>query len=210
MKIINSNSLGKCWQQILKAVYRQGKIILNNEGNIKELLDLIIFVKNISEDALVRRYGNRAMIQWMKNNFNKKTPIRGWGYSYGSRIKDFQGFNQMSVIIKKLKNNPHSKSSIIGLILPAEDKQHVPCLIALDFKIRNKNLITTAFFRSQDVGEKFCADALAIKSISERIAKPLNYPLGQFVFFIKSAHIYLSDLDAVDKILNNEPKTSRK
>jgi thymidylate synthase len=204
MKIIKANSLGKCWRECLLVVYREGKILDDDKGKIKELLDLVITIKNIDEDRFVKIHGDKSMIKWMKNNFDKKIPIASWEYSYGGRIYDFQGVNQMSAMIQKLRKNPSSKSATISLMLPPQDNRHIPCLAALDFKVRNKKLITTAFFRSQDVGKKLYADALALKNIADKIAKAINKQTGEFVIFIKSAHFYLKDLNQLKDVLDHE------
>lgn len=202
MNIIETKSLGKAWEKIFRKVYSSGNVIQDDKGDIKELLDVFVIIRDIKEDSFVKKYGNKEIIRWMEDNFSKKKPIENWGYSYGQRIYDFLGVNQLEYIVKKLKNNPDSKSATISLMMAPEDKRHVPCLVALDFKIRNGGLVTTSFFRSQDIGKKFYADALVIKKIADKVAKKISWPVKSFVFYIKSAHFYLSDIKQLEKIFN--------
>lgn len=202
MRIIRANKIGEAWKKPLLEIYKHGKIIDDDKGKIKELLDFLIIIRGIEEnDPIIKRYANKKIIEWMKQNFEKTEPIDNWGYSYGQRLYNFGGINQIKSIIQKLKKNSAAKSATISLMLPPNDIRHVPCLIALDFKIRNKKLITTAFFRSQDIGKKIYADAISIKSLASKIAKALSMPVAEFVFFIKSAHFYLDDLEQLKDIL---------
>ena len=137
----------------------------------------------------------------MLNNFGKTTEVDDWGYSYGQRLYDFKGVNQIKYVISRLKSNHESKSATISFMFPPEDIKHIPCIIAIDFKIRDKKLIVTSFFRSQDIGKKFYADAIAINSIAEKISRSLSIRHQEFLFFIKSAHIYLNDIQILKPIL---------
>lgn len=202
MKIIRAKQFGQAWQKIVKEVVKFGSIVNDDKGRIKESLDFIVLVESIEQnDPIVKRYGNQKMISWMLNNFDKITPIDGWGYSYGQRLYDFAGVDQIKSVISKLKSNPESKSATVSLMLPPADLRHTPCIIAIDFKIRDKKLIVTSFFRSQDVGKKFYADAIAINSITMKIARALSIKHKEFLFFIKSAHIYLSDIETLKSTL---------
>lgn len=202
MKIIKARQLGQAWQKSVKAVAKFGNIVSDDKGRIRELLDLFILVENIEKnDPIVKKYGNQKMINWMLNNFSKTTSIDGWGYSYGQRIYDFAGIDQIKSVITKLKSSPESKSATVSLMLPPADLKHTPCIIAIDFKIRDKKLIVTSFLRSQDIGKKFYADAIVINSIARTIARALSIKNKEFLFFIKSAHIYLSDVESLKPIL---------
>ncbi|MDD3434572.1 MAG: thymidylate synthase [Candidatus Pacebacteria bacterium] len=202
MQIIKANNLGEAWKKSLFKIYKYGKIMDDDKGKIKELLDFLIIIRQIKKnDPIIKRYANKKTIKWMKQNFEQTEPMNNWGYSYGQRLYNFGGVNQIKSIIQKLKKNPVAKSATISLMLPPNDTKHVPCLVALDFKVRNKKLITTAFFRSQDIGKKFYADAIAIKLLTNKIAKALSIQLTEFVFFIKSAHFYLDDIGQLKDML---------
>jgi len=202
MRIIKASKIGEAWKKSLLEIYKRGEIIDDDKGKIKELLDFLIIVRRIEEDdPIIKEYANKEAIEWMKKNFEKTEPINNWGYSYAQRLYNFLGINQIESIVQKLKKNPVAKSATISLMLPSDDTKHIPCLVALDFKIRNKKLITTAFFRSQDIGKKIYADALVIKLLAGKIAEALSIPIGEFVFFIKSAHFYLDDLEQLKDIL---------
>ena len=95
---------------------------------------------------------------------------------------------------EKLVNNPEAKSATIALMNPEEDYEgHMPCIISLDFKIRNEQLDITGFFRSQDIGKKIYADILALNAILTEVSEKIKVKSGDVKIFISSAHIYEQD-----------------
>jgi thymidylate synthase len=77
---------------------------------------------------------------------------------------------------------------------PEEDYEgHMPCIISLDFKIRNEQLDITGFFRSQDIGKKIYADILALNAILTEVSEKIKVKSGDVKIFISSAHIYEQD-----------------
>lgn len=200
MIIIEAINPGEAWKKSVSAVFENGKEIKDGEKKIKELLNVNITIENPRTiDAITKKYGEKKMIQWMKNNFLKLEPVEDWGYSYGQRMQDFQGFNQYENIIKKLQNNLTTKSATISFMYPPDDKKHVPCIVAIDLKIRQKMLIGTAFFRSQDAGKKLYADIICIGEIMNRIAKKINVKTGLLNLHVVSLHIYQEDFPELKK-----------
>lgn len=143
------------------------------------------------------------MIDWMVNkNFGGSEPILDWGYCYGTRFSNFKGVNQIEKIVTKLRKNPESKSATISLIDPSTDFDgHMPCIVALDFKIRDSKLYVTGFFRSQDVGKKLYADIIALGTIQKKISELLSIKKGSVKIFISSAHIYEADFEKINRFI---------
>lgn len=42
------------------------------------------------------------MIEWMKNNFFSDKNVLDWGYSYGQRLTNYEGINQIKNVKEKL------------------------------------------------------------------------------------------------------------
>lgn len=114
---------------------------------------------------------------------------------------DFGGINQIQNVIQKLKKNPESKSATITLMNPDGDKHHMPCIVALDFKIRNKQLMLTAFFRSQDVGKKIYADIICLGEIEKQIADSVGVAMGPLNILIVSLHVYEADFEKIADLI---------
>ena len=204
MKEINSDTPGLAWKKALNLVYFQGDEISDGNKKLKELLNVFITIKNpVQIDEVLKRFGDMKMIELMKDNFLKQESAFEGIFSYGSRIFNYHGINQLESIISKLSKNPESKSAVINFLDPSEDKSHIPCICTLDIKIRNDKLIGTAFFRSQDVGKKLYADIIALGSIMENISKILKITLGELNILAVSLHLYQEDLPLFSNILEN-------
>jgi thymidylate synthase len=207
MEMIKEKSAGILWQKACLLVMNKGHEVKDNEQNLKEIIDLYIEVENASEhDDLIKKYSDPEMIKWMMNdNFGGDKPVLNWGYCYGMRLYDYDGVNQIGKIIEKLKKNPESKSSTIVTMKPSADFDgHMPCIVVIDFKIRNNKLLLTSFFRSQDIGKKIYADIFSLGKIQNDISQALNVDCGPVKIFISSAHVYESDFEAVNKLIGSQ------
>ncbi|MDD4352886.1 MAG: thymidylate synthase [Candidatus Nanoarchaeia archaeon] len=202
MQIIKSESIGNAWKDALKLIKYKGNSVYDGEIKLKEIINLIFEIENpLENDEIIKKFGDEAMIKFMFSNFLEQEPVLNWGYSYGQRIFNFENIDQLEDIKQKLKKNTESKSATLCLMNPPKDKNHSPCINVLDFKIRDGHLILTAFFRSQDIGKKFYADALCITHLGKMITKEFeNIPI-KLVMNIVSAHIYEPDLKRVNEII---------
>lgn len=199
---INTLTPGIAWQKCVNLVYKNGNSIKDGSDNLKEVLNVFISIKSpLVSDKILDQFSDPKIINWMENNFLKETPILDWGYNYGQRLFNYNGLNQIKEIIKKLQKNPNSKSATVTLTDPNNDKNHTPCIVSLDFKIRNNKLLTSAFFRSQDVGKKIYADIISIGKISQIISDKLKIPNGGLNLFIVSLHLYQQDEINIKKLL---------
>jgi len=193
---------GEAWMKAVKRVMKFGSKVMDGNRKLKELINVFLIVENpCATDQILKKYADSKMISWMRDNFLKSEPVLDWGYSYGQRFSNFDGVNQIEQVVQKLIKNPETKSATITLMDPKGDTHHVPCIVSIDFKIRNRYLITTAFFRSQDVGKKIYADIICIGEIAKRIAERANVEAGELNILIVSLHYYEEDVDKINKLL---------
>ncbi len=203
MKILQAKTAGKLWIKAMEEVYNNGTPIKDSEQNLRELLSVLVSVDEPTViDEEIKIHGDVNMISWMNDNFLSLKEVDNWGYSYGQRMYDFDGhYNQFEKIAEKLIKNPESKSATISFMYPGHDDKHMPCIVALDFKIRNGRLNGSAFFRSQDAGKKFYADIMCMGEILRRLAERINLLVGELNIFIASLHIYENDFEMVEGII---------
>lgn len=202
--IIQERTIGQAWRTCCQEVMSKGSSEKDSETNIKELMNIIVKISNpFDNDAKIASYMNQEIISWMRKNFFQKKPIKEWGYSYGQRLYDYNGINQIESVIKKLKSKRETKAATITTIIPSQDSKHAPCICLLDFKIRNDKMQTTAIFRSQDIGKKMCADALCLAEIMKHVASSVGVQAGNLILHIISAHIYESDFDQIKNLLRD-------
>ena len=200
---IKENSIGKAWKESIKLINEKGQVIHDGEDKLYEILGLHIRIENPNEnDSFIKKFGDISMIEWMKKNFFSNENILNWGYSYGQRLKNYDGINQLESVKEKLLKNIESKSATICLNNPKGDKKHSPCINVLDFKVRDNTVILNTFFRSQDICKKMYADATCLTLILNDMAKTLNVENTELNLYIMSAHIYEKDLEKGKQIIN--------
>ena len=137
-------------------------------------------------------------------NFYGSKSVLNWGYCYGLRLRNYLGINQIDKVVEKLNRKPESKSATIVIMDPKVDfNGHMPCIVTLDFKIREGKLLATAFFRSQDVGKKMYADILSLGKIQKEVGEKTRTKPGKLKIFISSAHIYETEFNKVKELLQN-------
>lgn len=201
---VAGSSIGNVWHQLLKHVYEDGGTTTDDGVELTEALDVHVElqypVTDLEEDEFLQQYMNDEDVRWMLANFHSQEPIEGWGYSYGSRFRDFEGHDQLKYVRDKLSSKPTSKSATVTSMYPPGDQQHVPCISTLDFKLRD-GLMMTAFFRSQDIGKKSYADLIALKRLQDELAHDLDVENNKMRLHIVSAHIYETDYGRVEDIL---------
>lgn len=203
MKHIFGTTTGEVWKKAAAEVYLHGNAVKDGDANLKECLNIFLTIeKPLESDPILRDHADPRMIEWMRDNFLKLEPVSDWGYSYGQRFLSYDGIDQIEQVITKLKKNPESKSATITLMNPLGDQHHMPCIVAIDFKIREGKLMTTASFRSQDVGKKLYADVICIGEIAKKIADQTSCVAGDVILHIVSLHAYETDWNAISRLMS--------
>jgi thymidylate synthase len=206
---VYSKTPGEAWIEVCRLVLERGEKARDEDLILKEILNCFISIENPSmEDEILTKYGNIKEKEWMRRLWleTKFVPAMerfpALEESYGKRIFDINGENHLEWVINKLKNNPDTKSATISTLSPGEKrKTNLSCITTLDFKIRNKKLITTIFVRSQDAYKKLQWDILFLGQIAKTIAEQVGIPPGPLNSFVVSEHIYDTDFKEVEKLL---------
>jgi len=203
MKEIKAKTIGEAWLMSCRHIMKYGKKQKDNNKNLKEVMFLQLTIKKPNQnDSIVEKYGDKQGIEWMHSNFleQKNVPELKNALSYGTRLFNFKGKNQINWVIEKLKKKPETKAATISMIMH-DDEDYIPCVSVIDFKIRNNKLILTAMCRAIDFGKKVYANLLSLNKIQEIVSKEINMPVGELVMYNISAHIYEEDYDKIEKIL---------
>ena len=91
---------------------------------------------------------------------------------------------------------------------PKLDTQHdsVPCMILLQFIIRDNALYITGYWRSWDIYGASYANMKAIENIARKIQDELEVELAELTIYTASAHIYKKDLDEAKRIVKENSR----
>ncbi|MBN2237360.1 MAG: thymidylate synthase [Bacteroidales bacterium] len=127
---------------------------------------------------------------------------RSWPDQHGNHV------DQISQIIKSIKNNPNSRRHIVSAWNVGEIKNMAlpPCHILFQFYVANGKLSCQLYQRSADIflGVPFNIASYAL--LTMMIAQVSELELGEFVHTLGDAHIYLNHLDQVKLQLSRETK----
>lgn len=132
------------------------------------------------------------------------------GPVYGKQWRNFNGIDQLSVLIDGLKNNPFSRRHIISAWNPAELENMAlpPCHMMMQFYVSSdrKKLSCQLYQRSADVflGVPFNIASYALFTMM--IAHVCGYEAGEFVHTFGDVHIYNDHFEQVRLQLTREPK----
>lgn len=132
------------------------------------------------------------------------------GPVYGKQWRNFNGVDQLSVLIEGLKNNPFSRRHILSAWNPAEltDMALPPCHLLMQFYVSSdkKYLSCQLYQRSADVflGVPFNIASYAL--LTHMIAQVCGYQAKDFVHTMGDVHIYLDHLQQVETQLARTPK----
>ena len=133
------------------------------------------------------------------------------GPVYGKQWRDFNGIDQLSVLIDGLKKNPFSRRHILSAWNPSEltDMALPPCHLLMQFYVSadKKYLSCQLYQRSADVflGVPFNIASYAL--LTHMIAQVCGYQAKDFVHTFGDVHIYLDHLEQVKTQLARTPKT---
>lgn len=191
------NTIGEAWISLLKNVDTCGVFC---GTKLKELRHISVGIKTVSDnDNIILMYGNQENIKNMKLVFHTDQE-NIFHHSYASTIKGPLGMTDLSDVCDILSEDSESKR---GVITFNGQNGKVPCIVAINFLLRDGKIETSYFARAQDVYAKFYADLLAVKDFTESVAKRLNVLCGDFICHIVSLHIYEKDFEVVKQLLNN-------
>jgi len=213
---IHGDTVAQTWLKILQNILRYGRnktTRYTQENELKELLNVIAVIDH--EDP-----GHPYLPHYLP--FTKKDlavyfpqvltakQIPGIAYTYGQRLRNHDGVDQIAEIIDLIKRRPFSKKMVAFTANVKRDwnKNNVdrgdtPCLTQVIFSLQDNHLFCTTHFRSQDMVHGWPRNVFSLLKLQELVAGETGYPLGAFVMITHSAHIYSDDYELVGKILKD-------
>lgn len=204
--LVIKGSGGENWLNYCKQVLNYGVKFYDEDEKIKELLDVVLIFNHFDpKDRIFNKFADKNLIKLYRKKMDTTEIVPELNASYGKRLYDQLGVNQIDWIIKRIKTKPETKAATISLLLPNDPGPRIPCLSVIDIKIREGRLHLTGFFRSQNAARSY-ANFIAIHYLHKKIAKATGYPIGQMKFMILSAHIYEKDIKSVQELINKSKK----
>jgi len=195
MYYINEKNLYDLWLKSIKLILEEGKIIQDDKENISEILNLYLQTDNLE-------LASSHFEIWNNSPYINIADSQDM-FDYKERVLNFNNTNQIEKITQKLQKAWYTKSATVVTVFPEYDLYKIPCLISIDFKVRNNLLNTTAFFRSQDVWKKQLNNFKLLISLIQLICNSIKVEPGYLSLLIASAHLYNSDLKSISNFIKN-------
>lgn len=201
------------WLKVLDRIMKFGKDKMSSYGEYqRELLDTITVINNDDPDnPTIPEYfyfNKQDLINYYPQLMTSKV-FSGVEYTYGSRLRNHNGIDQIKGIIDELKRENFSRRAIAFTWDTAKDfnNEKCPCLDLVQALVQNKSVYLTAYFRSNDMYRAWPQNAYGLLKIQKEIASELNLKIGKLAIISCSAHIYERDFKEVKEMLTkHKPK----
>ncbi|EKF85126.1 thymidylate synthase [Methanobacterium formicicum] len=192
--LIKTTTIKNGWETLVKRVMQKGSEINDERGSLTlELRNTVVTMSQPLELEIPDGYfwsGEKLEIYAEQFLSDDK---QGFVYTYGNRLrKHFDGIDQIKEAINRLKNCKESRRAISVTWDPPTDTQseEVPCMILVDFKIREGKLHTTGLWRSHDIYGAWFPNAVGLTHLSRYVAGEVGVEVGSLTIHSISAHIY--------------------
>ncbi|MBO4876014.1 MAG: thymidylate synthase [Bacteroidales bacterium] len=132
-----------------------------------------------------------------------------YGYQWRSwKTPDGQAIDQISNLVKSLKENPDSRRHIVSAwnVADIDNMALPPCHALFQFYVADGKLSCQLYQRSADLflGVPFNIASYAL--LTMMLAQVCGYQYGEFIHTFGDAHIYLNHLEQVHTQLERTPR----
>lgn len=192
--LIKATNIKFGWETLVKRIMQKGSEIKDERGSVTlELRNTVVEVKKPLKLEIPKGYfWSGEKLEMYAQQFLSDDK-QGFVYTYGNRLREhFDGIDQIGEAIRRLKNCQESRRAISVTWDPLTDtkEEEVPCMILVDFKIREGKLHTTGLWRSHDIYGAWFPNAVGLTRLSEYVAEEVGLEVGTLTIHSISAHIY--------------------
>lgn len=207
--IIRSNNIDNAWIQVLDYVINFGII---KKSQYSEDQKEIIALTTIIEDEDPDNPKITHCFDFNKEDLENYYPqvlsankIDGVEYTYGQRLRNYKGVDQIEKIISKLQKTTYTRRAIAFTwnVETDYDNDKAPCLNIVHCIIQEGKLFMTAYFRSNDMYNAWPKNAFALRKLQKLIADEVGVTLGPLITISNSAHIYKSSWKKAKAVIDN-------
>jgi thymidylate synthase len=210
-------SVFAAWVKLLHYVMRFGELKMTEyDEEQKEYNNIMVTIAkplDVLEMQFKELYSDEELQKYYEEDILNlvKPEEKGISYTYGDRLFNFHGINQVDFIVEKLGKHPYSRRAVAVLWEPGKDEEdeHGPCLNMLSCNIHGDEVYMSVVFRSNDTYGAWFKNVMALMKLQNYIVGKINekfqttYTPGKFTITSISAHIYRHDfksaLDTVEK-----------
>lgn len=177
---------------------REGLPILRGKKMfpLKPFIELVWMLQGKNDLDFLRKYG---VNYWDMFDIGDGTI----GNSYGPRLRNFNGFDQLAKAIELLQTDPTSRRIALSFWNPTDDDNSVvPCYSFIQFKVINNFINAYVTQRSGDAFIGVPNDALLFSYLVSLLSYITGLYVGTVYYTINDFHIYEDHLPAINTYLN--------
>ena len=130
------------------------------------------------------------------------------GKIYGVQWRNFNGIDQLEVLINSLKKEPNSRRHILTAWNPSDlnEMSLPPCHAFSQFYVSNNKLSCQLYQRSCDMFLGVPFNIASYSLLIHILAKECGYEVGEFIHSLGDFHIYEEHFEQVQIQLTRAPK----
>jgi len=234
---LNSKSVEEGFRETVAHLFSEGDKLMGgksksigSEEETREILNFTLTVNN-SRDRLVKSDYSRfspigaiSRFIWMMGANNRISDVMFYwgknvrkfsddsftmpGSNYGARmLTPRPGLNQITAIIKRLKEVPSTRRATISIFHPEDavrESSDIPCALAIGYHVRGRKLHTTVIMRSSNAFFLLPFNLFEFSLLSEVVASEVGVELGSITVNAMSMHIYERDKLLTEKLIEEE------
>lgn len=198
MIAIETRTIGEAWLETARRILDEGWEATYDDQPTKELANVTLHVAEPNpDDALIAERADADWLEWMRRNFTEPedVPELGNARSYGRRLRDYDGRDQVEWVIQRLAD-PECRSAAITTFEPHTDTSYIPCISLLDFWRARGPLELVVYAHSLDFGKKAYGNLVELARLQHEVAGAIGIgaEVGALVIHAKSAHVYEPEL----------------
>ena len=205
MLTIETRTLGEAWLALSGLVLRDGTNAEYDGLPIRELAVVTLSVAEPDEnDPVIAALADPEWLAWMHANFTRPDAVTelGGARSYGARLRDYGGRDQVEWVVERLRADPASRSATITTFEPVTDTSYIPCVSMLDFWRPHGDAVDLVVYaHSLDFGKKAYGNLVELARLQAEVAVRLDAGVGSLTIHVKSAHVYEPELALMERLV---------
>ena len=186
----------------------QNKVNIWNEWPFKSWLEKTNQLDDIEMHSIEWKEKLSEFVALIQSDKNFAQKYGELGPVYGKQWRDFEGVDQLKLVVDDIKNNPDSRRHIVSGWNPTliDEMALPPCHTLFQFYVAENNLSCQLYQRSADVflGVPFNIASYAL--LTHMVAQVCDLKAHKFVHTFGDTHLYLNHLDQANLQLTREPK----
>jgi thymidylate synthase len=201
---IETATLGDAWLETSRSILREGADATYDGLTTRELALVTLTVAEPDEaDPLIASLADPDWLAWMHDNFTKPDAVAelGGARSYGARLRDYAGRDQVAWVVERLGADPELRSATITTFEPLTDTSYIPCVSMLDFWRPHGAVDLVVYAHSLDFGKKAYGNLVELARLQAEVAQGVGAPVGSLTIHVKSAHVYEPEWALMERLV---------